>query len=322
MKHTMTAGIVLALCALSAREAQPQGAMARGQVVDEQGQPLAGVKVELQYTGKEAKTFVRTTNQKGGYIQVGLPSGPYTIRYSKEGYVPAIHKTTITAGGLTEIATATLKAAKTVAGPEAQGLPPAENVGKKIEETYARAMEATSAGRLDESEALFKEVLAAAPDLAGAHYNLGYVYKEKKDWTAAEAEFRRVIELQPERSDAYAALAVVYEKSGRRDEAVKLLSEASSRFEQDAAFQFTLGVVCLNAGESGLAEAAFKKARDLDPSRVEANYYLGTIAVGAGQVEEAVGLLEKYVSLSGQDPQNLATARKLIETLKKKSGGR
>ena len=291
--------------------------MARGHVVDEQGRPLAGVKVEIQYTGKGAKTFIRTTNEKGSYIQVGLPSGPYIIKYSKEGYVPGIHKTTITAGGLTEIPTAALKAAKVVAGPEAQGLPPAEDIGKKIQETYARATEASSAGRLDESEALFKEVLEAAPDLAAARYNLGYLYTRKKDWPAAEAEFKRVIELQPERSDTYAALAAVYEATGRRDEAVKLLSDASTRFEGDAAFQFTLGVACLNAGQSELAEAALRKARDLDPSRVEANYYLGTLAVGAGRVEEAVGHLEKYVSLSGQNPQNLATAQKLLETLKK-----
>jgi Flp pilus assembly protein TadD len=317
MKRTTVTGIVLALCALGAREARPQGAMARGEVLDEQGQPLAGVKVELQYTGKEAKTFVRTTNQKGAYIQVGLPSGPYTIRYSKEGYVPGIHKTTISAGGLTEIPTATLKAAKAVAGPEAQGLPPAEDVGKKLEDDYAKAMEATRAGRLDESEALFKQVLEKAPDLAVAHYNLGYLYTKKKDWAGAEAEFKRVIELQPERSDAYVALEAVYEASGRREEGLKLLTEASSRFQGDATFQFAFGVACLNAGQSELAAAALRRARELDPSRVEALYYLGTLAVGAAHVEEAIGHLEAYVSATGQDPQNLATAQKLLETLKK-----
>jgi len=211
MKRPILAAIVLALCAVSAREARAQGAMARGAVVDEQGQPLAGVKVELQFTGKEARTFVRTTNQKGGYIQVGLPSGTYTIRYSKDGYVPAIHKTTITAGDLTEIPTATLKVAKVVAGPEGQGLKSSEDVAKRLEEDYTKAMEATRAGRLDESEALFKQILEKAPDLAAAHYNLGYLYTKKKDWPAAETEFKRVIELQPARSDTYAALAAVYE---------------------------------------------------------------------------------------------------------------
>jgi len=318
MKRALVTGMVLALCGLGAREGRPQGAMARGQVVDEQGQPLAGVKVELQYTGREPETFVRTTNEKGGFIQVGLPSGPYTIQYSKEGYTPALHQTNITAGGLTEIPTATLKVApKAVAGPEAEGLPPAEDIGKKIQATYNQAMEATREGRLDEGVALYKEILEEAPELAVARYNLGYIYTRKEDWGAAEAEFRRVIDLQPERSDTFIALAAVYEATGRRDEALELLSAASSRFEQDATFQFSLGIAYLNAGEGNLAEAALRKARDLDSSRVEAYYYLGTLAIGNGQLPEAIAELETYVSLSGQNPQNLATAEKLLVTLKK-----
>jgi thioredoxin-like negative regulator of GroEL len=319
MKGVLVVGVVLALGGVEAREARAQGAMVRGQVVDEQGRPLAGVRVELQYTGKEGRTFVRTTNEKGGFVQVGLPAGPYTIQYTKDGYLPSVHRTTITAGGLTEIPTETLKASpKAPAGPEAQGLETAaEAVAKELEETYAKAMEATSAGRLDESEALFKQILDAAPDLAAARYNLGYVYSRKKNWPAAEAEFRRVIELQPERSDTYSALAAVYEATGRTGEAVELLSAASPRFERDAAFQFAAGVAFLNAGDTPRAEAALRKARDLDPARVEAYYHLGTLAVGGGRIDEAVAHLQTYLSLSGQNPQNLETARKLLEALGK-----
>lgn len=318
MKHALVAGMVLTLCGLGANAARAQGALARGLVVDEQGQPLPGVKVELQYTGKEPKTFVRTTNEKGGYIQVGLPSGPYTIKFSKEGYQAAVHMTQITAGGLTEIPTAALKPApKAAPPPDVPQEPDAGEVKKEVQETYGQALEATREGRLDESEALFKQVLERVPDLAAAHYNLGYVYSRKKHWPAAEAEFQKAIELQPERSDAYAALALVYEATNRRGEAVKLLSDASSRFEQDAAFQYNAGVAFVNAGEPGLAEASLLKARELDPSRVEADYYLGTLAVGGGRIQEAVGYLEGYVSATGQNPQNLETARRLLEALKK-----
>jgi hypothetical protein len=158
MKRVLVTAAVLALVGLTAREASPQGAMARGEVLDEQGKPLPGVKVEIQYTGKEAKTFVRTTNDKGSYIHVGLPSGPYTIKYSKDGYVPGIHRTTITAGGLTEIPTETLKAAKAAAGPEGQGLPGAETAGKRS--GRLRQGHGATRGSPDESEALFKQILS------------------------------------------------------------------------------------------------------------------------------------------------------------------
>lgn len=318
MKRAVVAGILLALFGLGAREGRAQGAMVRGQVVDEQGRPLAGVKVELQYMGKERQTFARTTNDKGGFVQVGLPSGPYQVHYSKDGYLPLATQTSITAGGLNEVPTETLKlAAKSAPRPATPGPEPEADVAKEIQDTYARAMEAASAGRLDEAEALFKQILEGVPDLAVARYNLGYIYSRKKQWPAAEAEFRRVIELQPERSDTYSALAAVLEATDRRGEAVELLSAASPRFERDAAFQYTVGIAYLNGGEGALAEAALVKARDLDPSKVETHYYLGTLAVGGGRVQEATSLLETYLSLSGQNPQNLETARRLLEALRK-----
>ncbi len=320
MRCVVAAGLTLALCGLGAHEALAQGAMVRGAVLDEQGKPLAGVKVELQYMGKERQTFTRTTNDKGGFVQVGLPSGPYQVKYTKEGYQPLLTQTSITAGGLNEVPTETMKAAapKAAAAPLAPGAESEPDVAKEIQDTYAKAMEAVSGGRLDEGEALFKQVLEKAPDLTVAHYNLGHIYSRQKKWPVAEAEFKRVIELQPDRSDAYSALAVVYQETERRPQAVELLSGAGPKFEKDAAFQFAAGVAYLNGGESALAEAAFLKARDLDPTRVEAHYYLGTLAVSAGKIDEAVAHLTTYTSLTGQNPQNLATARRLLDALKKK----
>jgi tetratricopeptide (TPR) repeat protein len=315
MKRSMVTAIVFVLCGLGAAETNAQGAMARGQVLDEQGQPLADVRVELHYKGREPETFVRTTNEKGAFVQVGLPSGPYEILYSKEGYNPVSHRTQITAGGLTEIPDVTMKVAqRAITGPE--GGAPVVDVGKEIEAMYAQAVEATRADRLDEGEALYKEILEMAPQLAVARYNLGYIYQQKEDWAAAEAEYRKVIELQPEMSDTYSALAAVCEATGRSDEALEVLATASSRFQDDANFQFNLGVTYLNAGQDELAAEALHRARDLDPETVEADFYLGTLAIGAGQLEDAVGHLEAYISASGQNPRNLETAQKLLETLK------
>ena len=66
------------------------------------------------------------------------------------------------------------------------------------------------------------------------------------------------------------------------------------------------------------ASAAFRKVVKLDPANVEAHFYLGSVAVGENKVGEAIAELEKYVSMSGQDPQNLATAKALLAALRPK----
>ena len=202
--------------------------------------------------------------------------------------------------------------------PVAAVLPAANPEATKAGEAYTRAVEAAQAGRYDEAEAALKEVLAQFPDLAPAHYNLAYVYQKKKDWKAAETEYQRVTELDPAKSDSFIALSAVRELDGRLSEAAEGLLAAAPAFEQDARFQYALGMTTSNAGKNAEAEAAFKKAIALDPANPEPYYYLATIAVGQNKVAEAVALLEKYIGLTGQNPANLETAKGLLGVLKKK----
>ncbi len=55
------------------------------------------------------------------------------------------------------------------------------------------------------------------------HFNLGHIYRQKKDYPAAEAEFRKVTELEPAKPDAYVALAALYEAQGKGGDAVDYL---------------------------------------------------------------------------------------------------
>ncbi|HXH05878.1 MAG TPA: tetratricopeptide repeat protein, partial [Vicinamibacterales bacterium] len=195
--------------------------------------------------------------------------------------------------------------------------PPAEaDLGARLKEEYAKAYEATQAGRYDEAEQLYKDILAKAPGLAVVHFNLGYVYRQKKDLPAAEEQFRRAVELEPDRSDGYLALAGIHELKGEHDRALQLLEEAAARFDADARFQLALGVKRRDMGRPGAREA-IEKARALDPANPEPYYHLGTIALAENRPAEALALLEKYVSMTGQNPENLAVARALIEALKK-----
>ena len=179
-------------------------------------------------------------------------------------------------------------------------------------------MVAVKAGRLDEAEALFKEVIEKFPDLAGAHYNLAYVYQQRKDWKSAEAEYLRVAELQPTRSDAVIALSACRELDGRGPEGVEGLLKAAPAFEQDARFLYALGVTCVNTGRTKEAADAFHKLQALDPANPESYFHLGTMAVGENKVPEAVAQLEKYISMTGQNPQNLELAKRLLPAIKKK----
>ena len=301
-----------------------QVATVRGKVVDEAGSPVPDVKIEMEFKGESRQKIVKTavTDRKGGFVRAGLPGGPYRFSFAKEGYKTYVMEMGISLGGFSEIPDVVLHpgaaAATPPPGATTEAVLPPEPDSAKVGKAYTAGVEAVKAGRMDEAEILFKEVLEKFPDLAGAHYNLGYVYQTRKDWKSAEGEYLRVTELQPTRSDAFIALAAIRELDGRGPEAVDGLIQAAPGFPEDARFLYALGITCVNAGRTKEASEAFKKVLALDPNNPEPNFHLATLAVGENRVPDAVAQLEKYVSMTGQDPRNLETARRLLAALKKK----
>lgn len=330
MKRVLVAVGLLAVSALVIARVEAQQAMVRGTIVDPEGQPVAGANVEIEcMQDNRPKKFKLTTDKKGGYIRVGLPGGKCTVNVSKEGYAGGGVDIHISLGGLSEIPPIVMKprpagaAAPAAASAPATAPPPATaapaappDIQSKLLETFGKAVEAAKADRLEEAEGLYKEILVTAPNTPEVHHNLGTIYRRRKDWAAAEASFRKAIELQPDRSDGYTALAAMLEASGAPEKGLAVLTEAAPKFEQDGRFHFQLAIAYTNAGRAQEATAAFRKAASLDPANAEILFYLGTAAVGRNDVAEAIANLEKYVAATGQNPQNLATAQQLLKALR------
>jgi Flp pilus assembly protein TadD len=321
-----TLALALALSGARAPSAAAASAGVRGVVVDEAGKGIPDVKLDFEFLGESRVKVTKSqlTDKKGGFVRMGIPDGKWKITFTKEGYKTYAMEMVLSLmklGEFSEAGEIVLKPAPVVtaaaAEPAAAMLPPTPEANKAGEE-YARALEAARAGRVDEAEPILKDVVARFPDLAAAHYNLAYVYQLKKDWKAAEAEYLRVTELEPAKSDAHLALAAVRQLDKRDAEAVDALLAAAPNFSEEPRFQYLLGVTCANAGRNVEAEAAFRKAMALDAQNPEPVFQLGTVLVGQNKIPEAVSLLEKYVAMTGQAPANLQTANGLLAALKKK----
>ncbi len=294
-------------------QAQAQTGTARGKVLDEQGQPLGDAAVTIEYLGGVARKFDSKTSKKGEFTQVGLQSGVYRFTASKDGYAPAFIEARVSLGDPTYLPEIklTAKTASKGGGPGDKGL---EEVRTLVE----KAIELTKAGQLPEAEAIYKDAIAKNPTIPQLHHNLGIVYSMKKDVAAAEAEYLKAIEVRPEYSEAYAALCNLYLSSGQGAKATEFITKAAAERPDDAKIQLQLGVVHFNFGKSEEAAVAFTKAEGLDATLAETQFYLGSIAVGQGKTDECIARLEKYLTMSPQNSQNVATAQGLLAALKPK----
>jgi cytochrome c-type biogenesis protein CcmH/NrfG len=307
MKRFSVAGAALALL-LPAGFASAQTGTARGKVVDDKSQPVAEAKVLIEFQGGVSRALETKTNKKGEFTQVGLHPGNYKFTISKEGFAPAVVEARVSLGDPTYLPDTKLAPGRpgTIEGQAAA----------ELQASFDKGVQATQAGRLDEAEAAFKEIIAKQPGVSQAHYNLGYVYTQKKDWANAEAAYRKALELKPDNSDARMALLNVYQQSGQKEKMDELIRSAPA---DDPRMLFNLALTHLGAGKYDDAEAALLKVEGLDPENAEVQYHLGaTIALNKGKTDECIARLEKYLSMNPKNATNVATAQQLLQALKKK----
>ncbi len=284
-----------------------QTGTARGKVVDDEGKPVEGVQVKIEYQGGVTRSHTTKTNKRGEYTQVGLQPGQYKFTASKEGYQGAAAEGKVNLGDPTYLPD--LKISSRAAQQAA-----ADAANAEINALFKKGFDAAQAQKYDEAEAAYKEALAKSPDLAQGHFNLGYVYAQKKDWANAEASMKKALELKPDYKEAEMALVGIYGDSGQKDKAMALAGTGQAA--SDPRMLLTLGVMHINGGEPDKAREVLLKAEAADPTVADVQYYLGSVALQKNEQAEALTRLEKYLSMNPTNAQYKSAAEQIVAALK------
>jgi TolB-like protein/tetratricopeptide (TPR) repeat protein len=137
-----------------------------------------------------------------------------------------------------------------------------------------------------------RKAIELDPDLAAPHVLLAGVYQEQWQWSDAEAEFKRALELNSNDAGAYVGYAMWLLCQGRTDEALAWAQRARDLDPLGAADDLlrapaiTKGFILFHARRY---EEAISELRSVSPD----NRYLGMALISNGQPDEAVTVLEK-----------------------------
>jgi tetratricopeptide (TPR) repeat protein len=135
------------------------------------------------------------------------------------------------------------------------------------------------------------------PELGEAHRTVAYLKAVREhDWTGAEADFKRALELNPDDADAHDLYGRLCSAMGRYDEAIRLQRRAQ---ELDP-LSHRLDVVStlLRAGRHHEALIGARNAVELDPGHDRGRATLGWAYFLSGRRDEGLAELERAVSLS------------------------
>ena len=153
----------------------------------------------------------------------------------------------------------------------------------------APVTERLPAEALSKSKAAAQKALAIDDTLADAHAVLGFIiFWYEWNWTAAEAELKRAIELDPKNPEAHNFYAHLLSNTGRHDEA---LSEARLSRELDplnlraCALE---GQFLIHAGQVDAGIARLKATQDLDSDHWMVHLFLTSGYIEKGMLDAAI----------------------------------
>jgi TolB-like protein/tetratricopeptide (TPR) repeat protein len=127
------------------------------------------------------------------------------------------------------------------------------------------------------------------------------------DWSGAEAEFKRAIELAPSSAGAHHIYAHHLLAMGRLEESVQQTRIASELDPLNPHFASCVGWHCLYARQYDEAIAQCMKVVRDKRAVALTYYYLGRVYARQGKLDEAIGALQTAVEKSGGQNSPLAT---------------
>jgi eukaryotic-like serine/threonine-protein kinase len=167
-------------------------------------------------------------------------------------------------------------------------------------------VELSETGVMSPAEALSEASTAAAKaididaELGEAHCAVAYArFVHDFDWSGAEDEFKRALELSPGSADAHDLYGRLCASLGRYDESIALQLRAQEL--DPLAHRSDIATALLRAGRNEQAAESARSAIASSPEYARAHATLGWALFRSGNIDEGLAALERAVALSPGD---------------------
>ena len=150
------------------------------------------------------------------------------------------------------------------------------------------------------SKEAYRKALELNPELAGAHASLGLVTMNYDwDWLAAEQEFKRAIELDPDYATGHHWYAECLIALGRFDEGLHEIGLARELEPLSLIINTDMGKMLYYSRRFDEAKKQLKETLNLDPNFAAAHLWLGRVYTEQKEFDQAIAEFQTYGQLSG-----------------------
>jgi TolB-like protein/Tfp pilus assembly protein PilF len=145
----------------------------------------------------------------------------------------------------------------------------------------------------------FADRAIAIDDQAGeTHATLAMIHNQLWEWTEAEKEFKRAIELSPNYATAYHWYSILLKNMGRFEEAGRVIRHAAELDPLSGAIGNNVAMIYQVENNDEASIKTSLRVIELYPNYGRAYEYLGLSYLRMGRKDDAVATMEKAVELS------------------------
>lgn len=309
LKLSLAALVVVLLGALPV---MAQTGRIGGTVKDDKGQPLKGATVVAENPGASPPSFTATTDDKGRFSIIGLRAGTWKLTASAPGFQPSVGQVPIrTIGQPNPPVEFTLAAGAPGGGGALAGV----NT-KELQAELAAADAKMQANDFDGAIAAYQGMITKVPALTALYLQVGRAQRMKKDYNGALETYAKIPAGDPNADKAKVEIGMTNLEKGDLAAADAALTEASQNMSAGREVFYNLGEVKFANNKFDEAEAAYKRATDIDANWVKPYWKLALCRLQKGDSPGAIQMAEKTIAVDGTS-QEAALAKGLIEQLKK-----
>jgi tetratricopeptide (TPR) repeat protein len=158
--------------------------------------------------------------------------------------------------------------------------------------------------------------IAEKPEVAWAHFQLGYAYTALKKTDEARAEYERATVLDPKMAEAFLNLGIMLTAKDPAA-AVPPLRKAVELLPSQSRPRFLLGYALERSGDVASSVEAYEEALRLDPRDVETVIHLGNLYLGLKRYPDAEGKFRAAIESQPKSPQALLGLAQSLDGEKK-----
>lgn len=160
--------------------------------------------------------------------------------------------------------------------------------------------------RYEESIPILEKLAANNPGQVISGFLLGAAYERTGQRDKAVAEFRRVLQVEPDFHAALNYLGYTFAEAGvNLEEALTLVSRAVALEPDNGAYVDSLGWAYYRLGRPEQARSYLERAARLEPEDATLQEHLGDVYVALGQTDRARQAYERALALEGDNAEQV-----------------